>query len=84
MKKLLRLIVMMSIRTPEESYKTAAKSVGLDITEMSSSEVSAWKATLKALEADYLIDIAFKSPHEDSEKMLDIAYELAKKINDNE
>lgn len=70
---------MMSIRTPESNYKTAAKSAGYDPTTMSASEIAAWKAVHKGIEADYLIDVAFNGPREKREDMTALSEHLASK-----
>ena len=84
LRKLLRLFVMMSIRTPEEVYKTAAKSVGLDVKNMTENEVSAWKASMKCIEAEYLIHSAFEEEFFTKEAMKKICDELSKKIKTKE
>lgn len=81
LKGLLKLFVMMSIRTPEEVYKTSAKSVGLDIANMDSGEVAAWKAVHKGIEAEYMIRNAFNTEPLTGEHIDKISTDLAKRIS---
>lgn len=67
-KNMLRLQVMMSIQHPEEYYQQAAQINGLVICSMTHAEVSVWKATLKAIEADALIWAADNIQITNSEK----------------
>jgi hypothetical protein len=58
----LRLQVMMSISHPEEYYQQALKSKGIDWSKLSHEDIALWKATLKAIEADILIQAAEEMP----------------------
>lgn len=80
-RKLLRLFVMMSIRTPEEVYRISAKSVGLDTKNMSANEVSAWKASMKSIEADYMIHAAFNDGIPLKKELQKVCDTLSKQIN---
>lgn len=70
MKKLLRLIVACTIKNTDEYYQGAIKSSGLDYSKLNHAQISNWKATLKIIEADFLINAAFnqkKSKFDDGE-----------------
>ncbi|OJW75681.1 hypothetical protein [Spirosoma sp. 48-14] len=58
--KQLRLQVMMSINNPDEYYRTAAKSLGLDTSLMQHDEVATFKALLNCTEADIIIATAYE------------------------
>ncbi|KKL59890.1 hypothetical protein LCGC14_2210850 [marine sediment metagenome] len=77
MRKLLRLLVMCSIRNPDEYYRTAAKLVFLDTKNMTAEEISAWKAAMKVIEADHMIHHAFNKPKAVPEDMSNIAENVA-------
>ena len=76
MKRLLRLFVMMSIKTPEEVFKTAAKTGGLDIENMDAEQVAACKAFHKSIEADYMIYFAFNHGFIPKDEMKQLAFEI--------
>lgn len=58
----LRLQVMMNINHPEEYYQKAAKSKGIDFHNMTHDQICLWKATLKSIEADIMIESAENMP----------------------
>jgi len=59
MKKLLRLLVACSIRNTDDYYQTSLQSKGIDYTKLTHTQIAVWKATIKVIEADMLIDMAF-------------------------
>ena len=61
MKKLLRLLVACSINHDDKYYKDGLKSVGIDYWNLSHNQISAWKASVKVIEADVLIQYAFSA-----------------------
>ena len=73
---------MCSINNTEEFYKTAARSVSLDIKNMTAEQIADWKAALKANEADYLIHAAFNHPKVDKKDMGNVAEVLAKQTKE--
>ena len=58
MKKLLRLFVMTQIKHNEDYYQNALKSQGVDYNELSHNEIALYKATMKQIEADLMIEMA--------------------------
>lgn len=71
MKKLLRLFVMMSIRHDENYVKGSMKSAGIPVEDLTHREIALYKATLKQIEADLMIEMAYKS---DKTSMEDFDY----------
>ena len=61
MKKLLRLLVACSIRHTDKYYQNGLKSKGIDYTKLDQMQIAAWKAEIKIIEADLLINAAFHS-----------------------
>lgn len=59
MKKLLRLWVMTKINHTEDYVKGAIMSSDTDITKLNHKQIAAYKATLKQIEADLMIEMAF-------------------------
>ena len=53
---------MMSINHPEKYYQEALESQGIDWTKLTHKEVSVFKAPIKAIEADVMIEIAESLP----------------------
>jgi hypothetical protein len=58
----LRLQVMMSIHHPEAYYQRALESQGIDFTQLTHAEISTFVASLKAIEADIMIEMAENLP----------------------
>lgn len=71
--QLRRLDVMMRINHPEEYYQQALKSKGILYEELTHEEISVFKATCKAIEADILIEISEKLPKANSIETIDIS-----------
>jgi len=84
MKKLLKLFVMCMIRHDDEYYKQGIKSMGVDYTSLTHDEIAAWKACCKSIEADFLINDAFRSKPYPKEKMDIIIGTLERKLNNLE
>lgn len=61
MKKLLRLWVMTKINHTEEYVQNSLRSSETDWINLTHNQIAAYKATLKSIEADLLIDFAFNS-----------------------
>ncbi len=59
MKKLIRLWVMTKINHTEEYVQGAMKSADVDIKNLTHQQICAYKATLKQIEADLLIEMAY-------------------------
>ena len=59
MKKLLRLYVMTKLSYDEVYIKTALKSLGIEISELTHAQICVFKASLKKTEANLLIEMAF-------------------------
>lgn len=60
MKKLLRLFVMTQIKHDESYYQSMLKDSDIDFKNLSHREVALWKASVKQIEADILIETAFQ------------------------
>lgn len=60
MRRLLRLWVMTKINHTEEYVKTAIGSSDTDLKNLTHNQIAAYKATLKQIEADLMIDMAFE------------------------
>lgn len=73
MKKLLRLWVMTKINHSEEYIKGAIKSGGTDLSNLTHNQISAYKATLKQIEADLMIEIAFAKDNKTKLSDIDIS-----------
>jgi hypothetical protein len=58
-KKILRLLVASLIKNTDAYYQALLESQGVDITKLTHTQIAAWKASLKVIEADILIDAAF-------------------------
>ena len=74
MKKLLRLLVACSIRNNDAYYQTSLASKGIDYTKLTHTQIAAWKATIKVIEADMLIDIAFDLTGKSHIKDVDLSF----------
>jgi len=62
-RKLLKVWVITKLNYPEEYVKTAAKSrANVDISTLTHAQIAALRTSLKSLEADLIINIAFNSP----------------------
>ena len=59
MKKILRLLVMTQIKHSEEYYQKALKSQGINYEDLTHNEIALWKAIMKQVEADLLIEAAY-------------------------
>lgn len=59
MKKLIRLIVACTIKHEEKYYQVGLESMDVDYRELTHSQISAYKAGVRIVEADMLIDYAF-------------------------
>ena len=59
MKKILRLLVMTQIKHSEEYYQNALKSQGINYEDLTHNEIALWKAIMKQVEADLLIEAAY-------------------------
>ena len=59
-KRLLRLFVACTIKHDEEYYQKSMQSKNVDLKNITHSQIAAWKATMKIIEADMLIDMAWK------------------------
>jgi hypothetical protein len=59
MKRLLRLFVMSQIKHDEDYYKTALWSQGINIKDLSHTQIALYKATMKQIEADLMIEMAY-------------------------
>lgn len=81
MKKLLRLFVMATIRNPEEYYKKSLITSGVNPEELTHEQIAAWKALVKQIEADILIDTAFRKEKTDRKKIDGIHDSLLKLVN---
>lgn len=56
--KLIRLFVACTINHNDEYYQNGLKSLGVDYTQLTHTEISAYKAMCRIIEADMLIDVA--------------------------
>jgi hypothetical protein len=74
MKKLLRLLVACSIRNCDSYYQTSLASKGIDYTKLTHPQIAAWKATIKIIEADLLIDTAFDLKGKSHLKDVDLSF----------
>ena len=82
-KKLLKLFVMCSIHHPEEYYKQGLKSKNkhLNIEDLTHEQICAWKSICKDIEAEFMIDAAFRSKSHTTEFMEKVQGELLDRIN---
>lgn len=59
MRKFIRLWLMTKINYPDSYVQTSLKSVGVDWTTLSHSQIALYKSTLKSIEADCMIKMAY-------------------------
>lgn len=57
---MIRLLVAMTIKHPLSYYDDKMKAIGIDPKELSHEQLSAYRSTMRVMEADLLIEAAYK------------------------